>query len=254
MSTKEYLKKLNSFTKYPSIKTYHVINKEGRLENEVKIPFDEPVILTEKIDGVNGRITIFPSGFYLIGSREEWLYAKDDLIGNPQLGIIDVLKPVAEKILCLYEGVGVTTYYFEVFGGKTTKNGKQYTGNGAYGCRLFDISFLPNSEYKEILKMPIERISAWREAGGQRFYEETKLIERSRLYGVELTPRIGISSLPTDINETSEWLKKTIQNTKAALDNGAGGKPEGIVARTSDRSKIAKLRFDDYRRSLTCRA
>ena len=30
----------------------------------------------------------------------------------------------------------------------------------------------------------------------------------------------------------------------------AGGKPEGLVARSLDRAVIAKLRFEDYRRTL----
>ena len=33
-----------------------------------------------------------------------------------------------------------------------------------------------------------------------------------------------------------------------ALDEGACGRAEGIVARTTSRNAIAKLRFDDYER------
>lgn len=71
-------------TKYPSILTYHKLGEKGKLLDEVQVPFDQPAILAEKIDGVNSRIIIFPDGLYIIGSREELLYAKGDLIGNPQ--------------------------------------------------------------------------------------------------------------------------------------------------------------------------
>lgn len=38
-----------------------------------------------------------------------------------------------------------------------------------------------------------------------------------------------------------------LPQTNVALDKGAGGRGEGIVARIS-RSAIAKLRFEDYER------
>jgi hypothetical protein len=137
------LNKINSMTKYPSILTYHKLGERGRLLDEVNISFDNPVILTEKIDGVNGRIIVFPDGLYIIGSREELLYAKGDLIGNLQLGIVDILKPIAEKLVPISI---VIIYYLEVYGGKTTKNGKQYTGNQAMGARLFDIAMILNQD------------------------------------------------------------------------------------------------------------
>ncbi|MFI7515873.1 hypothetical protein ACIBVK_20520 [Micromonospora echinofusca] len=57
-----------------------------------------PVTLTEKVDGTNARIVGLPGGAYLIGSREELLYARGDLIGNPALGIVDALRDVAERL------------------------------------------------------------------------------------------------------------------------------------------------------------
>ncbi|MCK9458745.1 MAG: RNA ligase family protein [Proteobacteria bacterium] len=236
------LSKVNSMTKYPSILTYHKIGEDrGRLLDEVQVPFDgATAILTEKIDGVNGRIIIFPDGLYIIGSREELLYAKGDLIGNPQLGIVETLKPIAER---LAPRLWVTIFYFEVYGGKTTKNGKQYTGTGLLGARLFDVAMIANSD--EILEMPVEKIASWRDNGGQKFYDEFLL----QSLGLPVTPRIGEDLIPTGLVDTYDWLKTKISRTQAALDDGGGGRPEGIVVRSADRSRIAKIRFKDYERS-----
>jgi hypothetical protein len=170
------------------------------------------------------------------------LYAKGDLIGNPQLGIVDALKPIAERISPDY-GV-VIVYYFEVYGGKTTKNSKQYTGSGAVGVRLFDVAMILNSD--EILDLPIEKIAAWRDNGGQNFYDESML----QKLGLPLTPRVGIEKVPVGRTETHEWLKSKISVTRAELDDGAGYRPEGLVIRLEDRSKIAKIRFEDYERCI----
>jgi hypothetical protein len=41
------------------------------------------------------------------------------------------------------------------------------------------------------------------------------------------------------------------RRTQALLDVDARGRAEGVVVRTKDRSKIAKMRFDTYHRTLT---
>ena len=71
----------------------------------------------------------------------------------------------------------------------------------------------------------------------------------SKDYGVELTPRLStVETLPISIQETYEFLHMMLPQTNVALDKGAGGRAEGIVARTLSRSIIAKLRFEDYQR------
>ncbi len=234
------LNKLNSITKYPSILTYHKMGERGRLLDNIQVPFNEPVILTEKVDGTNGRIIMFPNGLYIIGSREELLYAKGDLIGNPQLGIVDALKPLAESIKPREE---LMVYYLEVYGGNIGKNSNQYSGSGNVGYRLFDVSIV--FDYDDLMKMPIEQIAIWRESGHQYFCDE----ERLQTIGISLTPRILIDRIPTELQNTYEWLKTKIQKTQVALDEEAMLSPEGIVARTSNRSRIAKLRFEDYNRT-----
>ena len=78
------LNKLNSMTKYPSIPTYHTLGDKGTLLEQT-VSFEGKVVLTEKVDGTNSRIILLPDVNFVLGSREELLFAKGDLIGNPAL-------------------------------------------------------------------------------------------------------------------------------------------------------------------------
>jgi hypothetical protein len=69
-------------------------------------------------------------------------------------------------------------------------------------------------------------------------------------WNLTLTPRIPVGSVPSDHAEVLEWLESSIPETLCKLDQKAGGKPEGLVVRTADRSMIVKIRFEDYRRHL----
>jgi hypothetical protein len=116
------LRKLNSATKYPSILTYHALGDRGRLREEIQVSFDDDAVLcTEKLDGTNTRITLFPGGDFIIGSREELLHARGDLIHNPALGIVDAARGVALRLSELSVAGGDLMIVFgEVYGGKTT--------------------------------------------------------------------------------------------------------------------------------------
>jgi hypothetical protein len=244
------LAKLNSLTKYPSIPTYHTLDpKNGSLLDEATA-FAGAVIGTEKVDGTNSRIISLPDGSYLLGSREELLYARGDLIGNPALGIVDALKITADR-LCDGSRAEITVYYVEVFGGKVTGASKQYTGEQRVSFRLFDAARL--SEYDALLAQPAAQIALWRESGGQSFATEAALQEIAAQHGLTLTPRlftIGAAELPRDIPETQAFLRAHLAETRCRLDDAAGGRPEGIVLRAPDRSTIAKARFEDYERTL----
>ncbi len=239
------LDNINSMTKYPSILTYHKMADKGRLLNEVKVPFDSQAIVTEKINGVNARIIMYPNGFYMVGSRDELLYARGDLLKNRQLGIVDAMEEAVDQIV---PGNDLMVYYFEVYGGGTTKASKQYTGWERVGYRLFDIAVFPDSD--DIVDMSVERIASWRDNGGQTFLNDTVLAQVSFCSGLELTPRLGVMDVPVELTDTYEWMKKVIPNTLASLDEGAKRRPEGVVIRTPDRSRIAKLRFEDYERTM----
>ena len=241
------LRKLNSATKYPSIPTYHALGERGSLLDECVSLAGRELIATEKIDGTNSRIIIMPDGCFLIGSREELLHAKGDLVHNPALGIVETLRAVADRVSSAVRTPEdtITTIYLETYGGKTTAAAKQYTSSREFGYRMFDVSRVP----LETLAKDLEAISTWREGGAQQFLNEIELAEFAKSSHLELTPRIAaVDTLPTAIAETYEWLRTMITTTRAALDDAAGGRPEGLVVRTFDRSTIVKIRFEDYER------
>ncbi|BAY33604.1 hypothetical protein NIES2107_55040 [Nostoc carneum NIES-2107] len=244
------LSRLNSMSKYPSIPTYHGLGEKGALLEQT-VKFDGEVILTEKVDGTNSRIIILPDGNFVLGSREELLYAKGDLIGNPALGIVDALKNSAYSLP--HSSSEIVVAYLELYGGKITSASKQYTSQQAVGWRLFDVAVFRDIEV--LFAKSLQQLAAWRENGGQSFLSEAELKQAAKDYGFELTPRIGtVTNLPVDIQETYEFLKATIPQTQVSLDEGAGGRAEGIVARNNSRKAIAKLRFEDYERHAKRRA
>ena len=247
------LDRLNSLTKYPSIPTYHRLDPSNGSLTEVAIEFEGPVVLTEKIDGTNARIVCLPDGSYLIGSRGELLLAKGDLIGNPALGIVDALREVADRVCSDRREDAIVIYFGEVYGGKVTQASKQYTGERRVGFRLFDVAEI--GSYADVLGLPKAAISEWRESGGQSYLPESRLQEAARRLDLDLTPRLGeVEALPGSVEEADALLGEIIPETLSALDPKAGGQPEGLVARTEDRSQIAKLRFSDYRRTLKYRS
>lgn len=241
---------LNSLTKYPSIPTYHTLDPRngGLLESTVE--FAGPVLGTEKVDGTNARIISLPGGSFVLGSREELLYAKGDLIGNPAQGIVAALRSAAEDIEPVSDDV-VRVHFLEVYGGKVTQASKQYTGSRTVGFRLFDVVVI--EDYEALLARPPQEISTWREGGGQPYLAEEELAKVAARDGFELTPRLftlDAADLPGAIVAAREFLAEHLPATRSALDEGAGGQPEGIVLRSLDRAVIAKARFQDYDRTV----
>jgi hypothetical protein len=240
---------LNSATKYPSIPTYHRLDpKNGNLLEE-HAHFTGDVLLTEKVDGTNGRIVLLPDGDYFIGSREELLHAKGDRVHNPALGIVDELKPLADRLEPRDAQDRITVLFLEVYGRKIGGAAKQYTGGNGVGHRLFDVASLP----ADVLDRSLEQISSWRDGGGQDYADEAVLQKTAAVEDIPLTPRLATvpcSRLPGTVDAMAAFLAERLPATRVALDDGAGGTPEGIVLRTSDRSVIAKARFQDYARTL----
>lgn len=256
------LKKLNSATKYPSILTYHELGDRGRLTDKIQVPFTEgkEILVTEKIDGTNGRIVVLPGGSpiyhgtirkYLVGSREEFLTAQGDLVYGTDYGIVDALTPIAEELPNHPDLIQV--FYFEVFGGDLPAS-KQYTNEKNVSVRLFDEASVPMST----LDMPIEKIASWRDHGGQMFKDEISLqgvLERIGAKGLSLArvpTRDKLTSLPTALDDTYHWLK-TYEWSECNLGGGKG-RAEGVVVRTADRQTIAKIRLEDYERTLGIKA
>lgn len=196
----------------------------------------------------NARIIQFADGSWIIGSREHLLHARGDLVHNPELGIVDTLRSLADRLPTPEDGLRVL--YLEVYGGQIGRAAREYTSDRSKtGYRMFDVATIPF----DVLDWPRERISTWREQGGQEFYHENGLTVFSDRAHVPLTPRLGTipaETLPTTVEGMHQLLTETLPTTRAALDDQAGGRPEGIVLRQTDRGQTAKARFSDYQRTL----
>lgn len=250
------LKRLNSITKYPSIPTYHVMDDRGRLGEERSVDFQpgSAVYLSEKVDGTHSRLVIAPDGDWIIGSREELLHARGDRIWNPAMGIVDAVRPIADRF---FRGGGWTSaamvLFMETYGGNVGGNAKQYTGSKATSVRLFDVIVFEAEDLEVLSRKDVEEIARWRENGGQPFVGSEHTAAHAASLGIEPTPRLGVmdaAELPVSVEDTAEWLAAKLDGTRCALDDGAGGAPEGVIIRSADRRQIAKLRFEDYRRTL----
>jgi len=238
-------RKLNTLTKYPSILTLHKIGDKGRLTEELttQIDSDETYYATEKIDGTNVRIITYGNEM-ILGSREFLLYHSDDLFYDPAQGIVEYLYDTIQ-----FRNNFLTVVYGEMYGGKVSSNSKQY-GTEKNGFRIFDIALFKDLS---ILESPLEEISTWRELEtpegmryGQPFVDIQKL--KSQV-GYELAPSIEFKIGDTSAGAIYDAMRSALPHTKVALTESALLRPEGLVVRNEDRSKIFKLRFEDYERT-----
>lgn len=241
----ELLPTINTATKYPEILTYHALGERGRLADEVT-EFDGTVILSEKVDGTNIRIVKESGGDWLIGSREDLLTARGDRVPNKFQGVVEALGDLPDHLPAPFEKVRV--YFMEVYGGKIGGNAKNYSKTGVTGFRIFDIAHV----VPDIFVTSPEAASTWRKDGGQEWmpWDQVKALVGG-LEGVEMVPEVGRChsvDLPTEHQNTLDWLERMAPKTQCGLTEQ--GLAEGIVLRSPDRSRIAKARFQDYRRTL----
>lgn len=258
--------RLNSMTKYPSILTYHELGERGVLNDVVLTPFPANTTLygTEKVDGTNARLVFTPDNHVIVGSREDFLWESKDLIGNPAMGIVDYFRTVVPRLINeafslraintfnANDAFPMMTVYGELYGKSIGSAAKNYTSTGMVGFRVFDVVLQYNHE--EILSWDRQKISLWRENGGQNFIDLDKasLIAHNAVFDtVPHQFEMNSNDLPTSLAETYEFLKQ-YERTQAMLDREPGrqgvGRSEGIVIKTKDRKTIAKLRFEDYER------
>lgn len=248
----EKLRKLNSATKYPSILTYHKLGEKGRLLDELLVPFDRAVYVTEKVDGTNARIILFPdTATYILGSREDLLHARGDLIVNQTLGIVEGVRRFAENALTQDLPAGqIVVIFGELYGGRIGSQARTYTSSNQVNFRVFDVVTFDRADVEKMLDtMALEQIAAWRDSGGQSFMMEPEIHEAAKRIDAQVTPRLGLATLPTTIRETYDWLASVLPGPTNAVIDGVGGKPEGVVVRYPDRTQIAKIRFEDYERT-----
>lgn len=239
---------MNSFTKYPSILTLHQLGPKGILQHELTTPIQgETLYATEKIDGTNVRI-ICLGNEYLIGSREFILHYSGDLYFDPAQGIVAGIRQLQVPIP---KTTHLTVIYGEFFGGKTSSNSKWY-GQEVNGFRVFDIAVYDDLS---VLDLTLPEISAWREREtpkgmiyGQHFLSVNEM--RTQFPQFEFVPMVQFD--PGDYTHATilDNLLLSVPESKASLTETATKKTEGVVLRTADRSKIVKVRFEDYERTL----
>lgn len=245
--------KVNTMTKYPSIPTFHVMGERGKLTNDVNVDFSgETAYFTEKIDGTNVRILMWENEI-ILGSRENLLYYHGEQFYDPAMGIVDYfIKNLKDRLPKFTDDL--TVIYGELYGGNITAGSKNY-GKDSIGFRVFDVAVFKDP--LSLLGQSIEELSYWREhsKGGVFTYGQDFL----RVDELEIAVP-GLDIVPTvpniDLSDTShkavlENLSKGMAITKSALSDTALMSPEGVVVRNADRTKIVKLRFEDYKLTVT---
>lgn len=242
--------KINTLTKYPSILTLHKFGEKGRFTDDVTTNIEgHKMYASEKIDGTNVRIVCLGDEF-LVGSRNNILHYSKDFFWDEAMGIV---KQFYDMKLPTLPSDALTIIYGELFGGKITANSKDY-GKESHGYRVFDVAKI---EDLSILDKSISEISAWRESSndssiddslryGQGFVD----LDTLKSYGFNLVPQIEFELQDFEHQSVLTALEKYISKTNVALSESARGGTEGVILRSHDRSKIVKLRFEDYRRTL----
>ena len=168
---------------------------------------------------------------------------------DPAQGIVEGIKELGVKIPNTFKEL--TVIYGEFFGGKVSSNSKQY-GTDKIGFRVFDIATFSDLS---ILDQSLEDISRWREKEtdngiiyGQKFLSKAELDMYSKHF--DIVPSVSFEIGDTSHRSILDNLRKYIPETHVALSDLAMKKPEGVILRNSTRSKIVKVRYEDYERTL----
>lgn len=250
------LDKVNSATKYPSILTYHELGKRGEHIDSLmggQSFLNMDCEITEKVDGANTRIILYGDD-YLIGSREDIIYAKGDRLIHPSaVALVNTVRGYADAISSIrnFTTDAITVIFGEVYGGKVTAKSKNYTTDTSlHDFRVFDVAEVKVSD---IENKTVEQIASWRQHGGQEFIATGELsleLGNVRSNGIQLhkvpvIKEISGCEIPCLLDDTRRFLRAyAFTNVKLSVD--AKGASEGIIIRSKDRSLIRKLRFENY--------
>lgn len=254
--TKFGKEKINTLTKYPSILTLHKLGKKNILLDELTTTIEnEEMYATEKVDGTSIRL-LFYGNERIVGTRENlFIYDNSDFINIPKdfFSSIEFVRPFYEKQKWnkRFETDKLTVLYGELYGSNIGSNSKNY-GLEKTGFRLFDVAIY---EDLSILEMDRDKISKWREREtengivyGQKFLTRSEI--EIQFPDFELVPIIEFDLENLSHVSVLDNLRKFIPKTTVALSETATMKSEGLVLRNESRSKIVKVRFEDYERTL----
>lgn len=246
--------KLNTFTKYPSILTLHNLGDKGALLDTFTTNLEgEEMFASEKIDGTNARILIMGNE-YIIGSRENLLHYKGEMFYGTDIGIVEGLNELFNGNFGEYYSreFPLCVLYGEFYGGKVHAQSKQY-GTSKIGFRLFDVVQYTKADMM-MLSFKKDEISRWREhetPNGLSYGQHFLLRDEAREEFAEFD---FVPEVPFELGDMSHEtiyrnMKKFLPETLVALTDNALKQPEGLVLRNKDRSKIVKIRFEDYERT-----
>jgi hypothetical protein len=244
-------RKLNALTRYPVVPTYHVPGAQNCPTGRVKVSFaQEPdLIFSEKIAGHSIRIILTSQG-YFVGNKTEILAWNEDIATLPTNPILEGMQENANNFHQMYapKGEGVKVLFGVFFGGSSHPHSRQYTGGDSQlnSFRLSDAFNLSPEEFSNLLSQSPEQIGEWRENNQQPFFSEAALLG----LGIPVNPRLLGNHPPINPTATHTWMKQILPKSKASLNYQAAGKPNGILIRTPNRSKIAKLSFAEYEKLL----
>ncbi|MBI4449793.1 hypothetical protein HY634_01930 [Candidatus Uhrbacteria bacterium] len=287
------LDQLDSATKYPSIDTLHVLDERQRATDaltEIGARFADvdprDHAHTEKVDGMGVRILLLRSVHpphalrdiltpltcvanvrqedWIIGARDHLVAARGDRIPNPLEGVAERFGPIAERLLerwLIDSGTGpdiaLIAVYLEFYGGKIGRRAQHYAADGSRGCRAFDIRMMTADDCAAVVRMTVEEIASRREHGtlpGRWLFDDERRAWCAR-FDIPHVPTLTVSRpIPTSPTDTLAWLHDVVgDRTRVAIGEHAPGRPEGVVVRTPDRSRIVKVAFDPYERALRAR-
>jgi hypothetical protein len=212
---------------YPKIETLYNRNEEFKVTNEFRCPEFALVkswLFTEKIDGTNVRVVLFPDGLVEYRGRTDYAQMHPNLIAS-----LNSLLP-ATKLQTTFEPEDgawpLSILYGEGYGPKIQKGGR-YRDDISY--RLFDV-----------------RVGDW-------WLNWTSVEEIAAALEISTVPVIGLFTdfLPTCRDELADLF--TVGSVVAQQEKNAVIEAEGIVARTDpllfDRRGnrvMWKLKFKDF--------
>lgn len=237
---------------------------------------------SEKIDGMNVRLVIerrahpcsgvhamhafavSVASDWVIGARDILVTARGDRVPNPVDGVAEYFRPLVRRLHDEFTSTSVVltphlpydvtliVVAVEFFGGKIGRAARKYARESTVGFRVFDIRMAGFNAHEAIMRMSIPKIAACRDRGTLpgRWLTDTERTAFCARFDLPAVPAVTLPGpIPSKPEDTLTWLRATIgTSTRVAIDDHPPGVPEGIVIRTPDRSRIVKIRLEEYER------
>lgn len=220
--------KIEALTQYPKILPYHKIQDNLALNQLDELPNNyQPlpthpekldILIQEKIQGVNCRIIIFHTDFFI--GTDEIIYAKGDRISlSPVIApIINIL----EQFISMNQGSleRVVVLYGQAFG-QGMPHAERYTTSKKRGFRIFDGFSIPAQDVIALCDHhSVNEINSWVNNLQQSFFSVRTLNRFCETFNIPQVPVLfsgTLDQVPTDKAELLKWMLQFSQS-KLALD------------------------------------